>query len=55
MTIAVGDMVRVSFNPATGIGGATGVVLDLQRRSALVRWEGGDWADWIAVCRLEPQ
>lgn len=53
MTAAIGDRVRVAFNPQTGIGGATGVVIGLHKRSALVRWDGGDWADRIAVRRLE--
>lgn len=48
-----GDRVQVAFNPDTGIGGAAGVVIELRRRSALVLWDGGDWADWIGTHRLE--
>lgn len=51
-TIVRGDHVRVKVNPATSVGGASGEVIALRKRSALVRWDGGDWADWVGVHRL---
>lgn len=55
MTFQVGDAVRVRHNPATNTGGATGTILRFRKKSALVRWTDGVWADWIAVARLEKQ